>query len=53
MFGDLGEILVTVVTSPAWTPLFSLIAGLILEEGGMLSHGAVVLTSTIPNTTGY
>ena len=37
-----GEILVATYTSPAWTPLFSLIQGLVLEDGGMLSHGAVV-----------
>jgi phosphohistidine swiveling domain-containing protein len=37
-----GEILVAYYTSPAWTPLFSLVRGIILEEGGMLSHGAVV-----------
>jgi phosphohistidine swiveling domain-containing protein len=37
-----GDILVAHYTSPAWTPLFSLIRGIILEEGGMLSHGAVV-----------
>ncbi len=28
-----GEILVTHHTSPGWTPLFSLIAGLVTEEG--------------------
>ena len=37
-----GDILVARFTSPAWTPLFSLVCGIILEEGGMLSHGAVV-----------
>ena len=37
-----GEILVAHYTSPAWTPLFSLVNGVVLEEGGMLSHGAVV-----------
>ena len=37
-----GEILVAAYTSPAWTPLFSLVAGIVLEHGGMLSHGAVV-----------
>jgi phosphohistidine swiveling domain-containing protein len=37
-----GEVLVTRVTSPAWTPLFSLISAVVLQEGGMLSHGAVV-----------
>jgi len=37
-----GEILVTHMTSPGWTPLFSIIAGLVTECGGILSHGAVV-----------
>jgi len=37
-----GEVLVTRVTSPAWTPLFSLVRAVVLEEGGMLAHGAVV-----------
>lgn len=37
-----GEILVAHYTSPAWSPLFSLIAAIVLESGGMLSHGAVV-----------
>ncbi len=37
-----GEILVTRATDPGWTPLFQSAAGLVLEQGGMLSHGAVV-----------
>jgi pyruvate,water dikinase len=37
-----GEILVARATDPGWTPLFSRAGGLILELGGMLSHGAVV-----------
>lgn len=37
-----GEILVTRATDPGWTPLFRTAAGLVLEQGGMLSHGAVV-----------
>ncbi len=37
-----GEILVTKFTNPGWTPLFALAKGIILEEGGLLSHGAVV-----------
>jgi len=36
------EILVTSNTDPGWTPVFSKIAGLITETGGILSHGAVV-----------
>jgi len=36
-----GEILVTVVTDPAWTPLFVGCAGVILQVGGALQHGAL------------
>ncbi|MHA1803196.1 MAG: PEP/pyruvate-binding domain-containing protein [Promethearchaeota archaeon] len=37
-----GEILVVSRTDPGWTPVFSMIGGLITETGGILSHGAVV-----------
>ena len=37
-----GSILVATTTTPAWTPLFVKAAGLILERGGALSHGAIV-----------
>ncbi len=37
-----GEILVTRATDPGWTPVFSLISGVVLEVGGLLSHGAIV-----------
>jgi phosphohistidine swiveling domain-containing protein len=37
-----GEILVTATTDPSWTPLFLIAGGLVLEQGGMLSHGAIV-----------
>lgn len=37
-----GDVLVTRGADPAWTPLFGLLAGLILETGGQLSHGAVL-----------
>jgi len=42
--GELGQgyILVCPATDPSWTPLFAGAAGLVLERGGMLSHGAVV-----------
>jgi len=39
---DQGEILVTKATTPAWTPLFLKIGGLIMETGGPISHGSVV-----------
>jgi phosphohistidine swiveling domain-containing protein len=37
-----GEILVAPSTDPGWTPLFLLAAGLVMETGGYLSHGAIV-----------
>jgi pyruvate,water dikinase len=37
-----GDILVTRQTDPGWAPVFPLIAGLVMERGGMLSHGAII-----------
>lgn len=37
-----GEILVCPGTDPSWTPLFLVAGGLIMEVGGMMTHGAVV-----------
>lgn len=37
-----GEILVAKFTDPGWTPLFLTAAGLVMEIGGVGSHGAVV-----------
>jgi pyruvate,water dikinase len=37
-----GEILVARTTDPGWTPLFLNAAGIVLEVGGLLQHGAVV-----------
>ncbi len=39
---DRDYILVCPSTDPAWTPLFLRAAGLVMERGGVLSHGAVV-----------
>ena len=39
---DRDYILVCPSTDPAWTPLFLHAAGLVMERGGILSHGAVV-----------
>jgi phosphohistidine swiveling domain-containing protein len=36
-----GDILVCHMTTPAWTPLFSLAAGIVTETGGPLSHPAI------------
>jgi len=37
-----GDILVTRQTDPGWAAVFFLIKGLIIERGGMLSHGAII-----------
>jgi pyruvate,water dikinase len=37
-----GDVLVAVTTTPAWTPLFPVLAALVTETGGVLSHAAVV-----------
>jgi phosphohistidine swiveling domain-containing protein len=48
-----GEILVAVNADPGWTPLFVTAGGVVLETGGMLSHGAIVSREYgIPAVTG-
>jgi pyruvate,water dikinase len=37
-----GEILVAPYTDPGWTPYFLAAAGVVVEVGGLLSHGSVV-----------
>ena len=37
-----GEIIVATATDPTWTSYLSLASGLILEVGGLLSHGAII-----------
>jgi pyruvate,water dikinase len=37
-----GEILVVPTTDPGWTPLFGIIKALVMEVGGVLSHGSIV-----------
>ena len=55
---DRNYILVCPSTDPAWTPLFLHAAGLVMERGGILSHGAVVAreygvpaVANVPNAT--
>lgn len=55
---DQDYILVCPSTDPAWTPLFLNASGLVMERGGILSHGAVVAreygvaaVANIPNAT--
>ncbi len=37
-----GDVLVARQTDPGWGPVFFLIKGLVMERGGMLSHGAIL-----------
>jgi rifampicin phosphotransferase len=37
-----GEILVVPFTDPAWTPYFVSAAGVVMDQGGVLSHGSIV-----------
>ena len=37
-----GDVLVTRQTDPGWAPVFFMVSGLVMERGGMLSHGAIV-----------
>ncbi|GGM67426.1 rifamycin-inactivating phosphotransferase [Dactylosporangium sucinum] len=39
---ETGDILVTTFTDPSWAPAFVVIAGLVTEVGGLMTHGAVV-----------
>lgn len=37
-----GEILVTRFTDPGWTPLFINAVGLVMEVGGLMTHGSII-----------
>ena len=37
-----GEILIVHATDPCWTPVFNVISGIVLETGGLISHGALL-----------
>jgi pyruvate,water dikinase len=48
-----GDVLVTKQTDPGWGPVFPLISGLVIERGGMLSHGAIIAREFgIPSVVG-
>jgi pyruvate,water dikinase len=48
-----GDILVARQTDPGWAPVFPLISGLVVERGGMLSHGAIIAREFgIPSVVG-
>ena len=37
-----GDILVAVNTDPGWTPILSMVGGIVVEEGGLLNHCSIV-----------
>jgi pyruvate,water dikinase len=37
-----GDVLITVATEPPWTPLFATAGAVVTDNGGVLSHTAVV-----------
>lgn len=37
-----GDVLICPGTDPAWTPLLRLVAGIVTEVGGALSHAAII-----------
>jgi pyruvate,water dikinase len=37
-----GEILVAPFTDPGWTPYFVMAAAIVMDQGGILSHGSIV-----------
>jgi pyruvate,water dikinase len=39
---EAGEILVAPFTDPGWTPYFLLAAGIVMDQGSILSHGSIV-----------
>ncbi len=39
---QVGDILVAASTSPSWTPIFSMIKGVVVDRGASLSHAAIV-----------
>ncbi|MRG91862.1 PEP/pyruvate-binding domain-containing protein [Polyangium spumosum] len=48
-----GDVLVAKQTDPGWAPLFFLVKGLVLERGGMLSHGSILARELgIPSVVG-
>jgi pyruvate,water dikinase len=37
-----GDILVTVATDPGWTTVFSIVAGVVVETGGVVAHAVMI-----------
>lgn len=39
---ELGEVMVCPITTPSWTPVFSKLAAIVTNVGGIMSHAAIV-----------
>jgi pyruvate,water dikinase len=37
-----GEVLVAPITDPGWTPHLVSAAGIVIDQGGLLSHGSIL-----------
>lgn len=48
-----GDVVVARHTDPGWTPIFSVIGGIVMEEGGLLNHCSIVARELgIPSVVG-
>jgi pyruvate,water dikinase len=48
-----GDVVVARHTDPGWTPIFSVIGGIVMEEGGLLNHCSIVARELgIPSIVG-
>jgi phosphohistidine swiveling domain-containing protein len=48
-----GDVEVARHTDPRWTPIFSIIGGIVMEEGGLLNHCSIVARELgIPSIVG-
>jgi rifampicin phosphotransferase len=48
-----GDVVVARHTDPGWTPIFSVIGGIVMEEGGLLNHCSIVTRELgIPSIVG-
>ncbi len=53
MQGQQGEILIVPAADPAWSPIFGVVSGLVMERGGVLSHASIVAREfRLPTITG-
>jgi pyruvate,water dikinase len=37
-----GDILITMATDPAWTTVFSIVGGVVVETGGVVAHAVMI-----------